>query len=536
MGLLVDEVMSKNNQSNFWSLAILMTVSYAATGLFHFVEEFSSDHISERVYQTISIDLFNKIQREDSSFFRAHTPAELMSRCTYDAKNVGFSYGFCLIYLFECLGVTTVMTIALLLVSPFVGLVPLVLLPLIAFITIRIEKKADPILDQISDWNAELNTTASQAINGIRTVKSFNSEELEVRKLNRTSIILRDLNTALDKNWAYYNVAATLSRVLLFLTLLLASILCLTERLSLGDFTSVFQYTNQLTWPVMEMGWIVAMLAQGRTAFKKVRAILEKEESIKDGGGKLDSSSGEIRFENISLSIDGKDLLKDISFEIKEGKSLAIMGETGSGKSLIANLATRFIDPSEGMITINGKDIRSLDLKEVRGFTSFVSQDLFLFSDTVRNNIAITERSEDIERIKEVSRLSSSHVFVENLENGYETIIGERGTGLSGGQKQRLTIARALMKNSTLLILDDATSALDMETERKVQKSIKEMKNRSLLIIAHRISAVRHADEILYMKDGKIVERGTHESLLKKQGLYYETYIAQYPEGEKDEE
>ena len=207
------------------------------------------------------------------------------------------------------------------------------------------------------------------------------------------------------------------------------------------------------------------------------------------------------------------------------------MGATGSGKSLIANLAMRFIDPTEGSVKINGVDIKSVSIEDARRFSSIVTQDVFLFSDSVSDNIKLGQREKELsDEVVKASQNAKAEEFILNLAEGYETVIGERGVGLSGGQKQRLSIARAFLKKSQLLILDDATSALDMETERDIERTIRKEKDKSLLIIAHRVSAVAFADEILILDGGKIAERGTHDELLKKKGLYYETYISQYPE------
>ena len=293
----------------------------------------------------------------------------------------------------------------------------------------------------------------------------------------------------------------------------------------------VLEYTNELSWPMMEIGWLLVEVSNARAGWRKVKAILDRKPKIKDGEISGETEKGTMKFEHVSFKTGDKELLKDVSFEITPGKTLAVMGPSGSGKSLIASLAVRFLDPTEGRITINGVDMRDMTLDSARGFSSIVTQDVFLFSDTVKNNIALGDRnSREEEEIKKAAEAAEASSFIEKLENGWDTVIGERGVGLSGGQKQRLSIARAFLRKNQLLILDDATSALDMETERDIERTIRNEGTRSLLITAHRISAVSSADEIIVLEEGRIAERGTHAQLLEKRGLYWETYISQYPE------
>jgi len=239
--------------------------------------------------------------------------------------------------------------------------------------------------------------------------------------------------------------------------------------------------------------------------------------------------SAEMLFDHVSFKLDGKQILSDISFSVKEGKTLGIMGATGSGKSSIINMLHRFYDTTEGSVRLDGVDIRKISLRQLRRSVAVVLQDVFLFSDTIEENIKMGNRSTmQMDEIKSAAASAQASSFIEKMDEQYETVIGERGVGLSGGQKQRISIARALSKHSPILVMDDSTSALDMETEHEIQKTLNSLKDTTKIIIAHRISAVCHADEIIYLQDGRIAERGTHEELLAKKGLYYDTYMAQY--------
>lgn len=529
---IVDEVIGGKNYAIFPRLLIFMALAYFLPGVLGYFQEYSSDKLSKRTSCFLRKDVFTAITKQDGDFFSSRTPADLMSRTTSDTDNIGFIFGFCGIFLIEITCIVLTQFLALMRVSWKCGIVPLVCMPLIAYLAIKSEKKGDKISDSISDKRADLNQAASEAIMGIRTVKSFGKEEKEKIRFSKEASAFRKLSTSFDSLWVNWcTPQSAIALAMVPLAILIGGIEVIKGSMSFGDLTMVLQYTNELSWPMMEIGWLLVEISSARAGWRKVKAILERESNISDGEVETDDHRGTMKFEHVSFKNGEKTLLEDVSFEITPGKTVAVMGPSGSGKSLIASLAVRFLDPTEGRITINGIDMRDMTLRSARDFSSIVTQDVFLFSDSVKNNIALGSRNKAKEDdIKSAAKDAEAASFIEKLENGWDTVIGERGVGLSGGQKQRLSIARAFLRKNQLLILDDATSALDMETERDIEKTIRNEGSRSLLITAHRISAVSSADEIIVLENGRVAERGTHSELLEKKGLYWETYISQYPE------
>ncbi|MCI7605357.1 MAG: ABC transporter ATP-binding protein/permease [Spirochaetales bacterium] len=529
---IVDEVIGGKNYAIFPRLLCFMALAYLMPGVLGYFQEYTSDKISKRTSCFLRHDVFTAITKQDGDFFSSRTPADLMSRTTSDTDNIGFIFGFCGIFLIEIICIILTQFFALVRVNWKCGIVPLICMPIIGYLAIKSEKKGDKLSDSISDKRADLNQAASEAIMGVRTVKSFGKEEKEKERFSREASMFRRLSTSFDSLWVNWcTPQSVIALIMAPLAILIGGIEVINGNMSFGDLTMILEYTSELSWPMMEIGWLLVEISNARAGWRKVSAILDRKSKISDGEISTDDHRGVMKFEHVSFKNGDKELLHDVSFEITPGKTLAVMGPSGSGKSLIASLAVRFLDPTDGRVTINGVDMRDMTLRSAKDFSSIVTQDVFLFSDSVKNNIALGSRKTAKEEdIKSAAKDAEASSFIEKLENGWDTVIGERGVGLSGGQKQRLSIARAFLRKNQLLILDDATSALDMETERDIERTIREEGSRSLLITAHRISAVSSADEIIVLEDGRIAERGTHSELLSKRGLYWETYISQYPE------
>src|SRR5574344_654455 len=380
-----------------------------------------------------------------------------------------------------------------------------------------------------------MNKTAGEAISGIRTVKAFHKEEHEKKRFEKRNKHFYSLSVKLE--WMYGTCDGAISflgRIMLLLSVLIGGYMVLKSHMSLGELASSIQYVNNLVWPMMEIGWVLNEISSAMASSKKISLIAERNSQLKDGVI-TDIPGSKLEFSHVGLKIDDSTILKDISFSLEPGRTLGIMGATGSGKSTITNLALRFMDPTSGEVLLDGKSEKDYSAEALRNKYAIVTQDIFLFSETVMANLKIGSPDMTDQTARTAAETARADGFISKLEEGYDTVIGEKGVGLSGGQKQRLCIARALAKNAPILILDDATSALDMETEREIQHELNSMNHRqSTIIVAHRISAVRRADEIIYLDKGEIVERGTHESLMAAKGRYYNTFVAQYSKEDAD--
>jgi ATP-binding cassette subfamily B protein len=370
-------------------------------------------------------------------------------------------------------------------------------------------------------------------------VKAFAREKYEIKKFLSHNQRYYDLNMKQSKVFVQlYPYFQFVTKILPLVVIILGGRLVIQDKITLGTLSAFAEYSMNIVWPMEMLGWLSNLFASFLASTKRVKKLYEEQPIVmeKEQPVVFDKVCGGISFDQVSFAIGDKNILTDISFELAAGKTIGIMGATGTGKSSIINLLQRFYDVSEGVIKLDGIDIRDLTLRQLRESISLVMQDVFLFSDTINENVKMGKKHEVVqEEVLDAISKAQARDFIEKMEDQYDTIIGERGVGLSGGQKQRISIARALAKKTPILVLDDSTSALDMETEHLIQSSLTHL-NATKIIIAHRISALRNADEIIILEDGKIVERGTHETLLLAKGYYYKTYMAQYGNYLRDSE
>lgn len=529
---IVNDVLVGGRLDNFTLLLVAIILIGVGRSVFGYFKEYTFDKNCITIGTEMRKDLFDHIQGLSLDYFDDASTGELMARVKDDIDKI-----YRLVGMAAMMGMEVALNAVLILyfmikINPILTLLPFAFMVICGMTAIIMEKKLDKVYDEISEENALLTTIAEENLAGVRTVKAFAREDYEIKKFYKHNKRYHDLNMQEAKVMIrFYPVFQLAGTLLPVACAVFGGISVIKGNMDLGSLAAFIIYARNCTWPMEELGWITNDISSSIASLKKVKKIYKEHSTLSlDPFAKhVDKVVGEIEFDNVSLKLGDKQILSDISFTLHKGKTLGIMGQTGSGKSTIVNLLQRFYDPTKGTIRLDGTDIRKMDLSQVRSASSVVMQDVFLFSDTIEENIRMGRREDmTMETIVDAAKKAKADSFIDKLDDKYETVIGERGVGLSGGQKQRISIARAISKDAPILVLDDSTSALDMETEAEIQKTLDEIKSSSRIIVAHRISAVRNADEIIYLKDGHVAERGTHEELLRKKGLYYETYVAQY--------
>ena len=530
--IIVNDVFIGGNLKRLTGLLLAIIVIGIGRSIFGYFKEFIFDRNCSKIGSEMRRDLFSHIQSLSVDFFDKSNTGELMARVKDDIDSVWNAVGFIGMLIIEVTIHVSCVLFCMFRLNFKLTFVPLAFMIVCGAIAVILERKLDKVYEEISEENAELTTVAEENLAGVRTVKAFAREQFEIDKFLSHNKRYYELNMKQSKLMVkYYPFFQFVGVLLPLLTTILGGLEVIRGEMDLGTLVAYVEYTRNCTWPMEMIGWLANSLSSAIASKKKIAKIYGETSTIKESGNPvhLNEIKGDISFSNVSLKLDNKQILSDISFDLPQGKMLGIMGATGSGKSSIINLLQRFYDPSEGVVSIDGVNIADMELDQVRGSSAVVMQDVFLFSDTIEENIKMGQRATlPMAEVRKAAQMAQASSFIEEMEENYETVIGERGVGLSGGQKQRISIARAFSKKAPVLVLDDSTSALDMETEHEIQKTLNEFKGMSKIVIAHRISAVRNADEIIYLDEGKIVERGTHEELLAKKGLYYDTYIAQY--------
>ena len=529
---IVDDVILGGQMEILTKLLTGIVLVGIGRSIFGYCKEFTFDFLSSKIGAEMRKDLFNHIQTLSMRYFDDTNTGELMARVKDDVDKIQNALGYVGMLLIEVTIHVVFVLYCMFSLNWKMAFLPVTVMLCCAVVAIIMERKLDKVYEDISEENAVLTTVAEENLAGVRTVKAFAREDYEIKKFLSHNERYYNLNITQSKVLVrYYPLFQFVGKVLPVAITILGGISVMNGNMSLGALVAYVEYSRNCTWPMEMMGWLTNDLSSAVASYKKIKKIYEVKPEIEDSRNvvTLDHVSGNVEFDHVSFKLDGKQILSDISFSVKEGKTLGIMGATGSGKSSIINMLHRFYDTTEGSVRLDGVDIRKISLRQLRRSVAVVLQDVFLFSDTIEENIKMGNRSTmQMDEIKSAAASAQASSFIEKMDEQYETVIGERGVGLSGGQKQRISIARALSKHGPILVMDDSTSALDMETEHEIQKTLNSLKDTTKIIIAHRISAVCHADEIIYLQDGRIAERGTHEELLAKKGLYYDTYMAQY--------
>lgn len=533
---IIDDVIVGGQRNILFQLLLGLLGIGLGRAVFQYVKEFIFDYSAVGIGSSLRKDLFDHIQTLSMGYFDSHNTGELMARVKDDVDRIWNTCGFVSMLILECTIHTAIIMVCMYRISPVLTMLPVVIMPLIAWCAMKMEHGLGAVYDKISEETAELNTVAQENLAGVRTVKAFAREEYEIQKFRKHNTRFYRLNMDQARFLTRYQPGISfLSKVLLLAVIVFGGILVIRGQITIGQLGAFSEYANNIIWPMEMVGWLSNDFAAAMASNRKIKKIMNQEPDIREPEIPVvpEKIEGRLAFDHVDFELYGKRILSDITFSLDKGQTLGIMGVTGSGKTSVVNLIQRFYDVSRGQVLLDGTDIRKLPLKLLRSKTAVVMQDVFLFSDSIAENIKTGGK--DVvpwESVETASVHSGASEFITRLTEQYDTVIGERGVGLSGGQKQRISIARAMAKEAPILILDDSTSALDMETEKVIEGHLSNMKDSSKIIIAHRISAVRHADEILILDGGRIIERGTHEELMALKGQYYKTYQVQYGEEE----
>ncbi|EGS5729139.1 ABC transporter ATP-binding protein [Clostridium perfringens] len=529
--IFVDDILLGSDKSKLGLFFGVFLGLSLLRGILGYIKEFLFDKFSLNVSKEIRIDLFKKIQSFEFSFFDSTNTGELMSRIGEDVDIVWETISYGLRLLIEGIILFIISVTIMMSMSPSLTIICLVILLPVGVLAILVNKKFHRNYSKISDKVADINLMAQQDIAGIRLVKAFAREKYETEKFLKVNKDYYDLNITQAKILSnFLPVIDLLTNLTPVAMIIYGGYLVIKGNITMGTLLAFSSYILNLSFCVKNIGGLVNMMSQNRASMDKIFNILKRKPQITsmENSYNPDKVKGEIEFKNVSFRYNEEEVLKKINLKIPAGSTVAIMGETGCGKSSILSLIGRHYDVSSGEVLIDGVNVKKWNLDSLRENMAVVFQDTFLFSDSIKDNIDFGgNKSED--EIIEAAKDSCAYDFIKEMPEGFETEVGERGLGLSGGQKQRLAIARALVRKTPILILDDATSALDMETEFNVLKNLSKKQDKATtFIIAHRISGVKDADIILFMKDGEIVEMGDHESLLKKKGYYYSVYCHQF--------
>lgn len=529
---IVDDVIVGGKMELLGGLLLTIFLIGIGRGIGGYCKELTFDCVSIKISAKLRKNLFAHIESLSMDYFDDTNTGELMARVKDDVDNIWNALGYVGMLMIEVVLHVSIVLYCMFTLDFKLAFIPLLAMIIMGATAIFMERRLGRIYGSISEENAVLTTIAEENLAGVRTVKAFAREKFEISKFLSHNKRYYDLNMQQSQMLVrYYPFFQFTGKLLPVAMVIIGGIQVINGDMTLGSLVAFSEYCRNIVWPMEMLGWLTNDLASAIASLKKINRIYKEKASITELEQpiKLDNVQGEISFDQVSFVRGSQKILEDITFTLPAGKTLGIMGATGAGKTSIVNLLMRFFDADSGSVKLDGTDVKSLELRQLRSSFSPVMQDVFLFSDTIEENIKMGKRNmmED-SMMAHAANLAQAQGFIEKMPLEYETIVGERGVGLSGGQKQRISIARAIAKHNPVLIMDDSTSALDMETEFEIQKALDTLTDTTKIIIGHRISAVRKADEIIFLENGKIKERGKHEDLMAQKGLYYHTFVAQY--------
>ncbi len=533
---LVGENAAENLRTGADRLVFLLIVMVGFTlvrCLIQYTSNMCYEHASQGIIYRVRKVLFDKIESQSAAFYDIYRTGDIMTRVTGDLEMVRHSIAWIIKTTLECIVLFSATMIYFFTIDWLMALCMIALTPVILLITRSFKNVVGPFYVDLREKMSDLNTCAEENISGNRVVKAFAREEEEIKKFDKKNKDYNEANKKAAFTWLkYFPGLEITAQSLSVICLVFGGLFVISGRITIGEYAAFAGLVWTLSNPMRTLGNIINDYQRFTASANKIIELYYAHPTIldrEDAKDKPQRFKGKIEFRNVSFSYGKKEVLKDISFTVNPGETVAIMGATGTGKTTLIELIPRIYDVSEGMVLVDDTDVRRLKLKQLRGAIGIAAQDVLLYSDTIEGNISFGNIDLPQEEVEKYAKAADAHNFILNTSDGYDTIIGERGVGLSGGQKQRISLARALAVKPAILILDDTTSAVDLETERNIQTALKNLDFPcTKIIIAQRISSAKDADRIIVLgKDGRIEETGTHEELIEKDGYYREVYELQ---------
>ncbi len=536
-GSIVDDVITDGQYELLPRLIALLILITVLRGVLRFWSQVIFETCSQDVLYSMRDTVYRKLLQQDFNFYNKKRTGDLLSRQTGDMDAIRHFIAFVIYQVYENVFLFFFALIMVFTVSPKLALCMCIVLPFALLVTLSQTKNGRPRFQKIREQFSSLNTFVQENISGNRVVKAFSKEDYEIGKFNKENDGYRDAELAAAEIWTkYVPQFEFLSNMLTIILMLVGSIMVINQSMTLGNYVTINGYLWMLMNPLRQIGWRINDIQRFTTSVEKIYTTYSEEPNVKFPAKAIpcERLNGDIEFKNVSYSADDEDIIHQINFRVKSGQTVGILGSTGSGKSTIMNLLCRFYDVTDGEVLVDGKNVKDLDLYNLRQNIGMAMQDVFLFSDTIEGNIAYSNPDCSFEAVEKAAIMADADSFIRQMPDGYDTIVGERGVGLSGGQKQRISLARALLKEPSILILDDTTSAVDMETESYIQQQLNAIDHKcTIFVVAYRISSIKDSDLILVLNNGRIVEQGTHQELLQNNGYYATVFRHQYGEFEK---